>query len=107
CKGISVLKGTHRLVHKESNRAETLREEFRKLGIVIELKNNEMHVHGGTISPGHVHAHGDHRIAMACAAAATSVTGEIIISNAEAVNKSYPDFWHHWQELNGKLKILT
>lgn len=107
CTGISVLKGTHRLIHKESNRAETLREEFNKLGITIDLKNDEMHVHGGVVKSGHVHSHGDHRIAMACAAAATGSTGDLIISNAEAVNKSYPDFWQHWQELNAELKILT
>ena len=36
--GTSVITGTSRLEHKESNRAETLREEYAKLGIEIDIE---------------------------------------------------------------------
>lgn len=96
CEGVSVIEGTSRLSHKESNRAITLQEEFSKLGINIELKNNLMYIYGGgPIKSGIVHSHHDHRIAMATAVAALKADGEVIIENADAINKSYPNFFEH------------
>jgi 3-phosphoshikimate 1-carboxyvinyltransferase len=100
CKGRTVITGVNRLAHKESNRALTLQEEFGKMGVHIELENNRMVVHGGTgIRGAKVHSHHDHRIAMACAVAALVAEGETTINVAEAVNKSYPQFWEHLQQL--------
>jgi len=93
CEGVSVIKGVERLKYKESDRALTIQEEFRKLGIVVHLDGNEMRVTGGKVSGGLVSSRNDHRIAMATAILA-SVTNEVIeITDAEAVNKSYPDFY--------------
>ena len=95
CEGVSVLKGTGRLKHKESDRAETLREEFGKMGIEIDLEDeNTMRVTGGKIKSATVSSHNDHRIAMASAVAALAGDGEVIIEGTEAVNKSYPNFWN-------------
>ena len=94
CKGVSVIKGTERLTHKESDRAETLKEEFGKMGVKIDISEaNTMKVHGGKIRPAIVNSHNDHRIAMATAVAALAADGESTIEDAGAVNKSYPDFW--------------
>jgi len=95
CDGKSVIEGVNRLAHKESNRALTLQEEFRKLGIVIQLQDDLMIVEGGPVKPATVSSHGDHRIAMACAVAALSASGDVAIEGAEAVSKSYPAFWNH------------
>ena len=96
CDGTSEIKGVHRLTHKESNRALTLQEEFGKLGVEIQLQDDTMLIRGGSkIKSGTVHSHHDHRIAMACAVAALKVDGEVVIEGAEAVNKSYPQFWEH------------
>ena len=46
-----------------------------------------------------VHSHHDHRIAMACAVAALKAEGDTIIEEAEAINKSYPDFYEHLKGL--------
>ncbi|HEY0054088.1 MAG TPA: hypothetical protein VGB63_01925, partial [Pedobacter sp.] len=46
-----------------------------------------------------VHSRHDHRIAMACAVAALQADDEVIIEEAEAINKSYPDFYQHLQKL--------
>ncbi len=87
-------RGVGRLAHKESNRALTLQEEFRKMGTDIELRADEMHIHGtGRLSGAEVHSRHDHRIAMACAVAALGATGDTIIEEAQAVSKSYPDFY--------------
>jgi 3-phosphoshikimate 1-carboxyvinyltransferase len=100
CKGTTVIEGVGRLTHKESNRALTLQEEFGKMGVEIELQNDLMLIKGGNgLKGAAVHSHHDHRIAMACAVAALKATGETVISEAQAINKSYPDFYEHIQEL--------
>jgi 3-phosphoshikimate 1-carboxyvinyltransferase len=100
CNGKTVIEGTSRLTHKESNRAVTLQEEFGKLGIQIELQDDLMIIEGGTgIQPATVHSRHDHRIAMACAIAALTAAGPVTIEEAEAVNKSYPDFYAHLRQL--------
>ncbi|HEU0112809.1 MAG TPA: 3-phosphoshikimate 1-carboxyvinyltransferase [Flavisolibacter sp.] len=93
CHGTSVIEGVHRLTHKESNRALTLQEEFGKMGIEIDLQEDLMIIKGGKIKGAVVHSHHDHRIAMACAVAALNASFEVIVQEAQAVNKSYPDFW--------------
>lgn len=100
CKGTTTIGGVSRLVHKESDRALTLQEEFSKLGVKIILQGDEMLVKGGgRLSGATVHSHHDHRIAMACAVAALKAEGEVVIAEAEAINKSYPDFYEHLQKL--------
>jgi 3-phosphoshikimate 1-carboxyvinyltransferase len=101
CNGTSVIEGVHRLTHKESNRALTLQEEFGKLGVEILLQDDLMIVKGGSgVSGARVHSRHDHRVAMACAVAALGATGDVVIEEAEAVNKSYPQFWEHLEKLN-------
>ena len=106
CKGASILKGTERLMHKESNRAITLQQEFGKLGITIELKNNLMEIMGtGKLKGGKVHSHHDHRIAMACAVAALRAEGTTFIEEANAVDKSYPDFFTDLMKLGTNVSL--
>ncbi len=106
CDGISVIEGVHRLTHKESNRAITLQKEFGKMGVEIKLQDDLMIVEGGAIiKAANVHSHHDHRIAMACAVAALGAEGDVTIDVAEAVNKSYPHFWEHLQQLSVQIAI--
>ena len=94
CQGTTTIKGVHRLTHKESNRAVTLREEFKKMGADIEYDGDVMTIKGGSQLKGtKVFSHNDHRIAMACAVAALTANGTTEIEAAEAVNKSYPGFY--------------
>jgi 3-phosphoshikimate 1-carboxyvinyltransferase len=100
CDGTTVIEGVNRLTHKESNRALTLQEEFAKLGIEIVLQDDLMLVKGGTTVKGATtHSHHDHRIAMACAVAGLRSSGEVVIEEAGAINKSYPDFYGHLEKL--------
>lgn len=105
CNGTTSVKGVHRLRHKESNRALSLQQEFKKMGIEIEVKGDEMLITGsGKLNGAVVHSHHDHRIAMACAVAALKADGETTINDAEAINKSYPYFYDHLQTLNARLQ---
>jgi len=96
CNGTSVIEGVSRLAHKESNRALTLQEEFGKMGLTIKLQDDLMIIEGGVKLKGEqVHSQHDHRIAMATAIAALKADGTTTIDEAEAINKSYPDFYDH------------
>ncbi len=107
CNGTTAIEGVSRLAHKESNRGLTLQDEFGKMGVEIILQDDMMLVKGGNgLKGATVHSRHDHRIAMACAVAAIKAAGETIIEEAEAVNKSYPDFYQHLNELNTHV-ILT
>jgi 3-phosphoshikimate 1-carboxyvinyltransferase len=100
CEGKSVISGAGRLTHKESNRALTLQEEFGKMGVQIDLQDDLMIIHGGAKLKGTaVHSHHDHRIAMACAVAAIAAEGDTEIEEADAVKKSYPDFYDDMRNL--------
>ena len=106
CNGITKIKGVSRLAHKESDRGLTLQTEFAKMGIQIHLVGDEMLIHGGTIiQSATVFSQHDHRIAMACGVAALVANGPIEITEAEAINKSYTDFFTHLQELGAKVDI--
>lgn len=98
--GVSTIIGTSRLRHKESDRAETLRQEYEKLGIEIDIsEENVMKIRGGKIKPAVVFSHGDHRIAMSLAISALRCEGEVIIEQAESVEKSYPTFFEDLESI--------
>ena len=104
CEGKTVIEGTKRLTHKESNRALTLQEEFGKMGVDIQLQDNLMIITGNaSINGAKVHSRHDHRIAMACAVAALKANADTVIEEADAVNKSYPDFYNDIATLGAKV----
>lgn len=108
CTGKSIIKGVLRLEHKESNRAQTLKYEFYKLGVIIEYYDDIMVVYGGgSINGAEVHSHHDHRIAMACAIVALRASSNVVINEAQAVSKSYPDFFDHLKYLGVKIKNVS
>jgi 3-phosphoshikimate 1-carboxyvinyltransferase len=51
------------------------------------------------INSAKVSSHHDHRIAMATAIAALNADAPVTIQDAEAINKSYPAFYSHLQQL--------
>ncbi len=92
-KGGALFKGTSRLKLKESDRATAMAEELEKFGVKVDVGENYVR-----INPCETHApevplygHNDHRIVMSLAVLST-VTGGVI-EGAEAVSKSYPDFF--------------
>ncbi len=106
CSGLTTIKGVSRLAHKESNRGLTLQEEFGKMGLTVGLEKDTMLIQGGNgLTGATVHSRHDHRIAMACAVAALRAEGETTIEEAEAINKSYPDFYDDLATLGAGIKI--
>lgn len=98
--GESTIIGTQRLLHKESDRAETIRQEYEKLGIEVDIsEENVMKIRGGEIHPATVFSHNDHRIAMSLAVSALRCKGDVTIENAECVEKSYPTFFEDLESI--------
>jgi 3-phosphoshikimate 1-carboxyvinyltransferase len=107
CNGSSFIKGVSRLAHKESNRALTLQEEFAKLGVDILLNDDTMGIKGTRqLKAATVHSRHDHRIAMAAAVAALRADGPVLIEKADAINKSYPDFFKDLEKLGAGVNVL-
>ncbi len=101
CEGKSIIYGSMRLRHKESNRSNALASEFAKLGIKVEQFSDRIEVTGGKVKGGSINPHNDHRIAMACAVAGIKGMDETKIEDCDCVSKSYPDFFSHLEMLKG------
>jgi 3-phosphoshikimate 1-carboxyvinyltransferase len=91
--GISTIRGVSRLIYKESDRATALKDEFGKMNINIEIKDDLMKITGGQPTGARVESHDDHRIAMAVAVAALRATGKVNIRDSQVIAKSYPGFF--------------
>ena len=103
--GTTHITGAARLRLKESDRLVTVREMLTELGGEVTEEADGLIINGKTaLSGGTTHSRGDHRIAMAAAIASIGCTGEVVIENAEAVNKSYPRFFADFQSLGGQIK---
>jgi 3-phosphoshikimate 1-carboxyvinyltransferase len=93
CQGKSIIVGVNRLIHKESDRANTIKTVLNQLGIEVVLEDNEMHILGGKIDGATVSSHNDHRIAMMATVMGLVASSSVTIEDAEAINKSYPKFY--------------
>lgn len=103
CSGTSTIQGMNRLVHKESNRVESITHMLQALGVSHSLQGNTLEVTGGRpLQSCTVNGYNDHRIVMAAAIAALGAAGDVTINDAQAVAKSYPDFFKHLSSLGAK-----
>ena len=101
--GRTVFSGLGELRVKESDRIAAMANGLTALGIKIEESGDGAVVHGGEITAGEVDSYGDHRIAMAFAAAATAASGPVRIRDVANVNTSYPGFESSLQKLGGDI----
>lgn len=102
--GKTVIHSAHRLRIKESDRIKTTLAALEAMGIKTEEKPDGMIIYGGCPHGGVIDGANDHRIVMAFSVAAAFAEGESKILGAEAVNKSYPNFFEDFKELGGKAK---
>ena len=100
------LTGTRRLKIKESDRGAAMSEELSKFGVRVDVSDDEITVFGGMLKTPEkeLSSHNDHRIAMSLSVL-SSLTGGTI-SGAEAVRKSYPDFFETIKKLGIEVKEI-
>ena len=102
-------KGLATLKIKETDRIEALKREMRKLGYVLEDRNDsELIWNGERCEPSMeagIDTYEDHRMALAFAPMALKHDG-IVINNPQVVTKSYPHFWQGLQEAGFEIEEL-
>ena len=96
CFGLGIackLTGLHTLKIKETDRLVALQNELRKLGAIIEITDNSLHLKSSNVIQKNttIKTYNDHRMAMAFAPLALKTS--MIIEDAEVVTKSYRRFW--------------
>lgn len=87
---------------KECDRLHAIAVELNALGAHVQEEPEGLVIHGVPYLTGGV-ASGwnDHRIAMALGIASQRCTGELTITGADCVRKSYPAFWEDFASLGG------
>lgn len=89
----ATLKGTKRLKIKESDRGAVMARELSKFGADIDIYDDEIVIHKTELrKPEEIlSGHNDHRVVMSLSVLLSKYGG--IIDGAQAVKKSYPDFF--------------
>lgn len=106
--GITTVTNAARLRIKESDRLSAICECINNLGVVVAEMDDGLVVWTGEgVRGGEVFGFNDHRIVMSMAIASTVSNGEITIKGAEAVNKSYPQFFEDFKALGGVYNVIN
>lgn len=107
CKGKSRLTDVARLRIKECDRLAAMEECINRLGGKVTAGEDVLEIRGvEAFGGGEVSSFNDHRIVMAMAIAAAKCQRPIIINGAEAVRKSYPNFFEVYRSLGGKFEVI-
>jgi 3-phosphoshikimate 1-carboxyvinyltransferase len=103
-------KGLSTLKIKETDRIEALKREMRKLGYVLEDRNDsELIWNGECCEPrleDGIDTYDDHRMALAFAPYALKREAGLVINNPQVVTKSYPQYWSSLQEAGFEVKEI-
>ncbi len=95
-----------RLRLKESDRLQTVCATLRALGGKVEETGDGLRIEGGSLQGGVCDSFNDHRIAMTAAIASCCTAGEITVTDAGAVSKSYPRFWEDFTAMGGQITTI-
>lgn len=102
--GTSKLTNIQRLRLKESDRVQSICNVLKAFGVTVELSEDQttLVITGGK-QPASciVDSCNDHRMVMMATILASYATGPVVITRAEAINKSYPLFFEHFKHLGG------
>lgn len=103
----TVITGAGRLRLKESDRLAAIVDMLSSLNCAAHIHEDGLIIEGcspdssAAISGGRVNGMNDHRIVMAAAILAVRACAPIEITDAQAVEKSYPDFFRDFRALGG------
>lgn len=93
------LSGLKTLRYKECDRLQALDSELKKMGAIIESKEESLHIIPSVLKPEQtVCTYGDHRIAMAFGTLRI-LFPDLKIDHPEVVTKSFPDFWNQLDQI--------
>lgn len=108
CQGKNRLRGVHRLLHKESNRADGILNMLKALGVDASIKGDDLIIAGESLDSrimnkrllkgGAYTSNHDHRMVMALRLAELGADNRIEIDDVECASKSFPEFNRIWNE---------
>lgn len=106
--GTTIIENAARLRIKESDRIAAMEDELRKFGCDISSDENSITIRGKSHYKCKelLDGHNDHRIVMALAVAIACSQTSAEIDGAQAISKSYPNFFEDYQKVNGKVEFL-
>lgn len=106
--GTSKIVGAERLKIKESDRLIATADALNRIGGRVTPTEDGLivqpidHFTGGTVD-----SFGDHRIVMSVAIASTRSTDDVTILGANAVEKSYPNFFRDFKNIGGIFNVVN
>jgi 3-phosphoshikimate 1-carboxyvinyltransferase len=77
---------------KETDRIRVMAHELKKMGAIIEERDDGLNINPSQLTGCRVNGHSDHRVVMALAIAGMIAEGETEIETAEAATVTYPSF---------------
>ena len=108
CEGTTVIRNAERLRLKESDRIAAMEAELRACGGVLESESGTITVHGCAdrlhAPAGVLHGHNDHRVVMSLAVLALSTGIPLTVDDAEAITKSWPNFFEAIKPLGAEVE---
>jgi len=104
--GCTTIRNAARLRLKESDRLSAISNCLNALGAKVSEKSDGLRIEGVShLKGGIIDSCGDHRIAMMAAVASAACTETVTIKNAQAVNKSYPNFFEKLSKLGKQIEV--
>ncbi len=108
CEGNTRIYHAERLRIKESDRLAAMTDGLTKLGANIQQTPDGLLITGvPRLHADCVQGYNDHRIVMALAIAALNADGEVQISDAQSIQKSYPQFFEDYNRLGGNADVVN
>jgi 3-phosphoshikimate 1-carboxyvinyltransferase len=108
CTGETRIINAGRLRIKESDRIKSVVEMINSVGGYAEETDDGMIIHGGKpLKGGKVDGYNDHRIVMSASVLSILCDDNIEITDSNAVEKSYPDFWECFNKMGGNANVLN
>ena len=110
CEGTTVIRNAERLRLKESDRIAAMEAELRACGGEVESEGGTITVHGCAdklhAPAGALHGHNDHRVVMSLAVLALAVGFALTVDDAEAITKSWPNFFEAIKPLGAEVEYV-
>lgn len=106
-KGTTKIINAERLRIKESDRLKTTANFINNLGGKVTELADGLEITGvGKLAGGNAEGCNDHRIVMSACVCATGCEGAVQCTDAQSINKSYPEFFDDYNRIGGKANVL-
>ncbi len=105
--GQTVITGAERLRIKECDRLAAMAQGLSRLGADITETPDGLVINGcDNLKGALVEGFNDHRIVMSLSTASARCIGDIVITDMESINKSYPSYFEDFRSLGGIADVI-